>query len=210
MKLRISTIISLVGVLGAGSAAALVNTQVLQNAETNSNGDVSIAGPSGTEVTGTSVAGDEVTKLNAEVTKINSSVLTSTQAMYQIGDAGVVTLETAGDVLTVVSATPNAGWTVVSAESNGASNIEVKLLSGTTLVEFKASLLNGVITTSVESKFVGTTPGSGSAPGSGSTPGSGSIDDDDDEDDDDHDTVGDTIENHDDDDDDSGHGGDDD
>jgi len=101
--------------------------------------------------------------------------------MYQVGDAGLVTLDTAGDVLTVVSVTPNAGWTVVKAESYSANDIEVKLQSGNTLVEFKANLQLGVITTSVESKLIDNGNG-GSTPGTGSTPGSGTIDDDDSDD----------------------------
>lgn len=190
MKLRITTLISLVGVLGAGSAAALVNTQVLQNSESNSKGNISVASQSNSEASGTTASGDQGTKINAEVTKINSSVLTSTQAMYQIGEAGVITLDTAGNVLAIVSATPNSGWTVVKSESNGASIIEVKLQSADTLIEFTATLQNGAITTTVESKFVGTTGDTGATPGSGNTPGTGSIDDDQGEDEDEDDDDG--------------------
>lgn len=170
MKLRITTILSLVGVLGAGSAAALVNTQVLQKTDAKSSGNVMVASQANSDTS----AGIAPT---AEVTKINSNVLTSTQAMYQIGDAGFVTLDTTGNVLTVVSATPNSGWTVISAESAGSADIEVKLQSATTLVEFKANLdAAGVITTSVESKLVGSAGDGGLLPGNGTTSGDGSID----------------------------------
>ncbi|MCE9621962.1 MAG: hypothetical protein K8R99_06430 [Actinomycetia bacterium] len=197
MKGRITTTLSLAGVLVAGSAAAMVNTQVLQNTESKSSGEVAVAStnPANTPTaepvvvapgTGEAINGNVLT--NTEVTKIQSNILTATQAMYQVGDAGLVTLDTSGNVLTVVSVAPSAGWTLVKAESSGPVDIEVKLQNGTTIVEFRAHLQAGVITTSVESKIEGgsddgnsgTTPGSGSTAGGGTTPGSGSIDDDDD------------------------------
>ncbi len=149
MKGRITTVLSLTGVLVAGSAAALVNTQVLQNTESKSSASVPVGS------TDNSNANTPVTIAPGDMaTKINSSVLTSTQAMYQIGDAGLVTLDTSGGVLTVVSVTPSSGWTVVKAENDGSTDIEVKLQSGNMIVEFKANLQFGVITTSVESKIV--------------------------------------------------------
>ncbi|CAN5642801.1 hypothetical protein BH10ACT2_BH10ACT2_22360 [soil metagenome] len=205
MKGRITTVLSLTGVLVAGSAAAMVNSQVLQSAGASSNSTGGVAVGSGTDTNPTTpmviVAGDS--------SKINSNVLTATQAMYQVGDAGLVVLDTAGDVLTVVSVTPNSGWTVVKAESSSFADIEVKLQSGNTVVEFKANLQLGVITTSVESKIVGSGTGgtndNGTTPGSGTvgnqTPGSGTVGHDDDHADDDH------ADDHADD---SGHGGDDD
>lgn len=171
MKGRITTVLSLTGVLVAGSAAALVNTQVLQSTESKSNSQV---------VVGSATDGSEQTNA-VSATKIQSSLLTSTQAMYQIGDAGLVTLDTAGDVLTIVSVEPSAGWTVVKAENYSANNIELKLQSGNVLIEFKANLDLGEITTSVESKFAGSDDSDGQTPGTGTTPGSGSIDDDDDD-----------------------------
>ncbi len=183
MKGRITTVLSLTGVLVAGSAAAMVNTQVLRNNGSNSSGQVTVgstndsaAPTSETTALGDPINGEVLT--SSQVTKIQSSVLTSTQALYQIGDAGLVTLDTAGNVLTVVSVAPNSGWTVVKTENYTATDIEVKLQSGNTIIEFRANLQAGVITTSVESKIVGD-GGNG-----GTTPASGSIDDDDDGDDD--------------------------
>ena len=160
MKGRITTVLSLAGVLVAGSAAAMVNTQVLQSTESKSSEQITVGSTDNTAGT---------------ATKIQSNVLTATQAMYQVGDAGLVTLDTAGDVLTVVSVTPASGWTLVEAESYGSADIEVKLTNGITVVEFKANLQLGVITTSVESKPVD------SDDTDITTPGFGSIDDDDDD-----------------------------
>ena len=164
MKGRITTVLSLAGVLVAGSAAAMVNTQVLQSTETKSSEQITVGSTDDTAGT---------------ATKIQSNVLTATQAMYQVGDAGLVTLDTAGDVLTVVSVTPASGWTLVEAESYGSTDIEVKLTNGTTVVEFKANLQLGVITTSVESKIIGDS-GNGNDDGDDSDTDDGSVDDDDD------------------------------
>ncbi|MEQ1874066.1 MAG: hypothetical protein ABL953_10085 [Ilumatobacteraceae bacterium] len=203
MKGRITTVLSLTGVLVAGSAAAMVNTQVLQSTETKSSEQITVGSTDSSDPTTPVTITTDNTAGTA--TKIQSNLLTPTQALYQIGDAGLVTLDTAGDVLTVVSVEPASGWTLVKAENYGPADIEVKLTNGTMIVEFKANLQLGVITTSVESKLVGS-DGTG-----GYTPGSGTIDDDDDDDhtsvttDDDDDDHGD-----DDSDDDSGHGDDDD
>jgi hypothetical protein len=129
MKGQITTLLSLTGVLVAGSAAALVNTQVLQSNGTSTGGGSTIAG-----------------------TAAPAPVNAATQAIYQVGDSGLVTLDTAGGVLTVVSVTPSTGWVFVKAENSTTSDIAVQLQSGNTLVDFKANLLQGVVTTSVESK----------------------------------------------------------
>jgi hypothetical protein len=154
MKARLTTVLSLGGVLFAGSAAALVNTEVLRSSG-SANGfgseiSVAVASPA------TSTTVPAATSQLPESTLPPASVApVATQAMYQIGDAGLVTLDTAGGVLTVVSAVPSAGWTVVSVETADAANIEVKLQAGVTVVEFRANLLFGVVGTSVESKTDG-------------------------------------------------------
>ena len=141
MKLRITTILSLAGVLSAGSAAALVNNQVLTSTETNSTSGVRIDAGGTTN----DVAADSATRIYA-------SALTATQVMYQVGNAGVVTLDTAGNVLTVVSATASPGWVVVKTESQGSAIAEVKLQSADAVVEFTATrLADGSLATNVES-----------------------------------------------------------
>ncbi|MBI4885400.1 MAG: hypothetical protein HY826_15245 [Actinobacteria bacterium] len=183
MKGRITTVLSLAGVLVAGSAAALVNTQVLQNNETaaadgavtvGSTTDPEVAPPTAATVTGSEAAIPKVS--NGSFAPVVAGVVSATQAVYQIGDAGLVTLDTAGDVLTIVAATPSTGWTLIKAENYSPVDIEVKLQSGSTVVEFKANLTLGVVTTSVESKTLGATP---TPPTTPTTPGNGTVDDDD-------------------------------
>ena len=171
MKARIATVLSLSGVLVAGSAAALVNNQVLQSAQPGS-----ASGSNVTLVLGTPVPARTEPAPTSSSAAPSSSVPLSQPVMYQVGDAGVVTLDTAGDVLAVVAATPSAGWTVLVAESIDAYNVSVQLLAGATLVEFRANLSMGVVVTSVESREVDLTSTSlpvavptGGTPAGGST-----------------------------------------
>jgi hypothetical protein len=71
-----------------------------------------------------------------------------------------VTIDTAGDALTIVNLTPAAGWTVTKSEAEDANNVEIKLQSGTNELEFHANLLFGVVSTSVETHDESTTASS--------------------------------------------------
>jgi hypothetical protein len=79
-----------------------------------------------------------------------AAVLPVTQAIYAVGDSGTVTLDTTGDVLTIVGVVPAAGWTVTKSEAHDATNVEVKFQKGTIEVQFDANLLFGVVTPAVE------------------------------------------------------------
>jgi len=167
MKTRIATILSLTGVLVAGSAAALVNTQVL--ASHNDAG----GGESVTTVTNDPLTTAATARALANSLPTTTLAPTLTQAIYQIGDSGLVTLDTAGDVLTIVSAAPSPGWEVVGSESKDPLDIEVVFQSGTTRVEFKANLLFGIVSTSVESQNVAITGEDSSATDDGKSSGPG-------------------------------------
>ncbi len=160
MKVRLAAVISLSGVLVAGSAAALVNNQVLnqrsnfgaadhvQLAATTSPGATSTIPTASSSVAST---GSSLPPADAALPPVVVPAAT-TQAAYQIGDAGTVTLDTAGNVLAVVVVVPNANWTLIETKSEDQTNIEVKLQSPTTSVEFHATLLFGVVGTSIETK----------------------------------------------------------
>ncbi len=225
MKTKIAAALSLAGVLVAGSAAALVNTQVLQN---NSEGSTSAPAFGSTTVpsaallaTTTTVAGAVTpttlpdgsasstsmpdssstvpTSVTAPVSTAPVAGAVPTQAVYRIGDAGTVTLDTKGDRLTVVATAPSAGWQVGKVEQDSPLDIEIYFRSATVELEFKANLLFGVVSTSVESRTLGAPPAGGTA-----APGT-SVHDDDDDDDGQHSGGDDHDDDHDDD-----HGGDDD
>lgn len=217
MKARITTVLSLTGVLVAGSAAALVNTQVLQgSAVPNGAGEkVTIAVEKFSDVADQNVPSviGETTSPPAPEPPADPSLAAAavtTQAIYQIGDAGLVTVDTAGDVLTVVSAVPNPDWSVVQAQNVDAYNIDVQFQMGTTLIEFRANLLFGVVGTSVVTTNLDTGSGGDTAGDDAAGPTANTGSDDDDDHDDDH------SDDHDDDDHDDGddhgddHGGDDD
>jgi hypothetical protein len=152
IKTKVAMAISIAGVLAAGSAAALVNTQVLSGTASPSFVSVpgtpesSLPAPQATEVS----VGTTPPTVGTTVQSPAPAAL-STQAVYSIGASGTVTLDTAGDVLTIVAVTPADGWTVTKSEMHQPTSVEVKFQSGTTEVEFHANLLLGVVTTSVES-----------------------------------------------------------
>ena len=207
MKTKIAAALSLAGVLVAGSAAALVNTQVLQTNSDEATTVPALAAPAGLLVTTTTTAGVETSLPidatsttvvgGAPSTSVDSTVpvstapastaptagATPTQAVYRIGDAGTVTLDTAGDRLTVVAATPGAGWQVGKVEQYSPLDIEIYFRSATVELEFKANLLFGVVSTSVESRNVGAPPAGGTAAPGPST----SVHHDDDDDSEQHD-----------------------
>jgi hypothetical protein len=160
MKARITTVLSLTGVLVAGSAAALVNTQVLQgSAMPKGAGDkvtiafdkfaVAVDDDVPTVIGETTLAPAPAPAPEPAADPSLAAAAVTTQAIYQIGDAGLVTVDTAGDVLAVVSAVPNPEWSVVTAQNVDAYNIDVQFQMGTTLIEFRANLLFGVVGTSV-------------------------------------------------------------
>lgn len=100
---------------------------------------------------------------------------TSNLVAYNVGQAGVVTLDVIDGRLTVVEAAPAAGWTVAASSRDAVRNqIVVTFRSATLEADFIASFTSGSIVADVESRTVG---------------GSNSYDDDhdDDHEDDDHD-----------------------
>ena len=179
MKARIATMASFAGVLVAGSAAAMVNSQVLHNAGVQKNsvqnvapltvdtGGVANNGTNapdtvvvnstvtertdgGTEATDSSAAGTVSDATVADATQPTTAVTVGgSRARYRIGDAGDVVLDTKGDRLTVVSSDGTSGWRLVSAQSTDPLNAVVTFQSATRRVVFHASLLFGVVGYSV-------------------------------------------------------------
>jgi uncharacterized membrane protein YgcG len=95
--------------------------------------------------------------------------------VYLIGESGSVTLDTAGDVLTIVAVTPNDGWTLTKSEVQDAHNAEVRFEANGSEVEFHANLLLGVVTTAVDANDLSATADSvvdhGGSSGGGSSGG---------------------------------------
>jgi hypothetical protein len=179
MKARVATVLSLTGVLVAGSAAALVNTQVLRNAERSDSNSVLVADPSSSSGADSSVGPTEspTTTVQVAVSTTHLAELTA----YQVGSSGLVTLDQAGDVLRIESATPSTGWKVTGIQQVDSLNVKVLFQQNDTVVEFRANLLFDTVTPSVStypasqspstSNSVDTTTGSSGTTGNTSTTG---------------------------------------
>lgn len=165
MKSRLAAVLSVSGVLVAGSSAALVNTQVLRRTNDaalsgDTSGAASIttlasaAQPVGTGIDGTDTIPEPdrpSTLLPAGANSSTGAIATaSTATSYRVATSGVVVLETLGGLLSIRSATPNAGWRVASASKASSTHAQVVFESTTTRVVFDANVLYGVVGTSVE------------------------------------------------------------
>ncbi|MEP7201990.1 MAG: hypothetical protein ABI894_05235 [Ilumatobacteraceae bacterium] len=152
MKTKVAMMISVAGVLVAGSAAALVNTQVLDSSATPTSLSIDAAQNQQAAASRTTDASVVPTTVATQAAPAIPAVAPSgTQVAYAIGSAGTVTLDTAGDVLRIVAITPADGWVVTESETDDSNNVEIKLQSGDQEAEFHANLLFGVVTVSARS-----------------------------------------------------------
>ncbi len=202
MKSRLAMVISVAGVLTAGSAAAIVNSQVL-NADASGSKKPSTAAitlpiipatspaPTSLPINSVPPTAPPVAPLLApqpatvpptvpagtETVPPTVPPAPSTQAAYQVGESGIVTLDTTSGRLMVVSATPSAGWTVTEARTDGDFGIKVTFAAGPIQVDFDANNVYGIIGTSVTSRDFsaprGTTIGSSGSSSSGGGSSSG-------------------------------------
>lgn len=231
MNQRIALGLSIVGVLAAGSAAALVNTQILSaGAEQSAQAQEIAAQPAApivltvdpntgvveapdTAATSPASGGgsaqqpptpaptparvsppvdaaavqlqelvdttDSATTPSTTVAPTTTIPTLSTTAppassvSYRVGSAGEVTVDTSGDLLRLTSVQHEAGWVVWQAVQLSPSSVQVTFRSASMEVRFRASLAFGVVTPTIESTSLATTP-----PTSGAV---GAYDDDDDD-----------------------------
>lgn len=177
-KFRVTTALSVAGVLAAGGAAYALNVNVLSSAGA-SHSAMSLQTPTAvTDPTSTPADG------NVSVKEISS---TSTTTTYQVGDAGTVMVDISSGKVVITSVVPNAGWTAEPARAGAMGSAKVHFVSGATRLEFVAAMVDGAPSVSVT---VDDSPSTSGAPGINSTkptmPGSSIGDDDDDDDDDEH------------------------
>ncbi|MFZ9629492.1 MAG: hypothetical protein ACO3C1_09110, partial [Ilumatobacteraceae bacterium] len=173
MKNRLTAVLSVTGVLVAGSSAALVNTQVLRHTgQSAMGGDTSGAQGGGTVNTvvldatapATTTAGAGDPTVPAGVSAANAPTVTATA--YRVGESGTVVLDAVGGVLTIVSVTPNTGWLLAATLQSNPAHARVVFETTTTQVVFDANLLYGVVGTSVTVNALGGTSGGASGGGS--------------------------------------------
>ncbi len=203
MNVRTATLLSVAGVLAAGTAAVAVNTQVL----TGSAGPAELAAPltlpvatqvytvpSADDGRVRTAMGSEVVLVaedgaaeaspvsgastfdSAQTVVTDSPMVANTSMIFRIGEAGVATVDTAGGTLAIVDVSPSAGWRVSKADGSGTVRLEFELTSASMKVNFGAFLSGGEVITSISSESIGST-----------SDGAYHDDHDDDEHDDDHD-----------------------
>lgn len=175
---KATTALSIAGVMAAGGAAYALNVNVL--------------GPSGASRTSialqsTSANSDTASTPADGNVSIKELSSTSTTTTYQVGDAGTVTIDISSGKAVIASVSPNAGWTAEPARAGAAGAAKVHFVSGSTRLEFVATIVDGAPSVSV----VADDPAPGSStPGINSTkptmPGASVGEDDDDDGDDDH------------------------
>ena len=157
-------ILSIGGVLTAGSAAALVNTQALGGSAAADPALVLVASsmstpqplvvkvdPAASSTAGTSDDGGKLSGSTETAPSTTAPTLPAASThVFNVGVSGVVTVNAAaGDLLSLVSATPLSGWQVTSAGSTSVNDVQVAFRSSTAVVTFTAHLQNGEVTTSV-------------------------------------------------------------
>ena len=219
MKTKIATALSLVGVLSAGSAAALVNTTILDSGPTKSGQSAAVpeqvASTSRADASTTSSSSTIASTLPASTTTsttpstvpstlvvtVPAAAPTGLLTTFNVGDAGAVTVDVINGLLMIVSSTPNPGWQVAKSEQKIEENkVEVYFKSATVQIEFEATFVNGQIVPDVSSSAANGTVSGGTV--AGGTERS-TIDDDDDTDntivDDDDDTDNTIVDDDDDD-----------
>jgi hypothetical protein len=176
MKARTATVLSVTGVLAAGTAAALANTHVLTSrAESSQAADILLVESSGGALSGGNPSGEQspgtapvvVPMSNESGSATGGTPAQATGAVpsessitsFAVGEAGVVELAINGSVLSVAETTVGSGWKVVgSSPSTASSPATVIFSSPTTEVTFSATLVDGRIVTDVASRSLQPTP----------------------------------------------------
>lgn len=163
VKARIATVLSLAGVIVAGSAAALVNNQVLRSTE-----------PADTSTFISASSSSTASTLPDSSVSTATTVAPTTLRVYDIDKVGRVTMDLANGNLRLVEAKEFDGWAVSKLVQTSSTDVEVRFSNVLGTVVFNATLKNGEIETSLEVEGADTTSSS-VAPSSstGNTSGNG-------------------------------------
>ena len=149
MKHTWVTALSVVGVIGAGSAAVLANSTVFTDAARPREAiTISATLPPTESTLATIPATDSSTE-----TSVSSSVPPE-QAPIAAGDSGTVQVTTHDGVITVGDVQPAAGWAVQSI-SGPSDWVVVQFVKDTELVVFSAFWVDGQVQTQVDSSADG-------------------------------------------------------
>lgn len=163
MKTRTATALSLIGVLAAGTAAALANTHVLSSSAASKEApDI---------LTINTVAGAPLDNSNVPVTASPAAADSSAQeapssptstnsiTTYAVGDAGLVELRITSTGVDIANVSAAAGWkTISSSSSSGSLPAMVIFASPSTEVTFAAAFVAGQVVTDVSSRSLAPAP----------------------------------------------------
>jgi len=194
MKSSLITALSLVGVIGAGSAAALVNTSIFDSAP-QSEQAAFVPGAAVVELTLPATPDGSLSLKQVTTTVAPTPTTTAPPAntpslltRYDVGEAGSVTVDVIDGKIALIDATVGAGWTLVSSgTSTGSNAVNVQFTDDQINVYFTATLANETITPSIRSEKVPTSGGYYDDDDDDHYEHDDEHDDDDDHDDDDHD-----------------------
>ena len=102
-----------------------------------------VLGTGGAAFAGMSITHTDGNSVEAQAPALASDTTLGTSATtYRLGNAGTVTISVTGGAITIVSAEPAAGWTLVGSSVPG-THVEVQLSDGTQVLTFSADLVDG-------------------------------------------------------------------
>jgi len=149
VKHTLVTALSVVGVIGAGSAAVLANTTVFTDvARPHEAITISATVPPTESTLATAPAAESSAETPA------SSSVPPDQAPLAAGEAGTVQVTAVDGVITVGNVEPTAGWAVQSMSGPG-NWVVVQFVKDTQLVVFNAFMVDGQVQTQVDSSVDG-------------------------------------------------------
>jgi uncharacterized membrane protein YgcG len=151
MKTKLAIAGSVACVLGAGSVAALVNTQILSSPDT----DTALAAPS------VSTPATAASSTVADGTTTTSTLATGLLTTFQVGEAGAVTVDVVDGRLVVPKAEPASGWALAAIDdASDDGEIDVSFASESTVVDFAVALVGDELVPRVSSTAVTSTSAS--------------------------------------------------
>ena len=164
MKTRTATALSLIGVLAAGTAAALANTHVLSSSAASKEAPdiLTINTIAGAPLENSNVpvtASPAAAASSAQVDPASSQTSTNSITTYAVGDAGLVEVRVTSTGVDIANVSAAAGWkTISSSSSAGSLPAMVVFASPSTEVTFAAAFVAGQVVTDVSSRSLAPAP----------------------------------------------------
>jgi len=164
MKTRTVTALSLIGVLAAGTAAALANTHVLSSSAASKEAPdiLTINTIAGAPLENSNVpvtASPAAAASSAQVDPATSPTSTNSITTYAVGDAGLVEVRVTSTGVDIANVSAAAGWkTISSSSSAGSLPAMVVFASPSTEVTFAAAFVAGQVVTDVSSRSLAPAP----------------------------------------------------